>query len=92
MYEVSEEFKRAHSINGMTCFDTVYPFGLFTKKRLERIDFESVTILYGSNGSGKSTALNVIADKIGSSRMANYNRSNFFDDYVSLTKVNFENI
>lgn len=78
-------------IHGMTCFDTVYPFGIFTEKELARIDFESVTILYGSNGSGKSTALNIIADKIGSGRVANYNRSNFFDDYVSLTKVNFEN-
>lgn len=59
-------------IHGMTCFDTVYPFGIFTEKGLERIDFDRVTILYGSNESGKSTALNVIADKIGAVRVANY--------------------
>ena len=28
------------------------------------LDFEPVTILYGGNGSGKTTALNVIAEKL----------------------------
>ena len=49
-----------------------------------RIDFEPVTILYGGNGSGKSTALNVIAEKLGIQRDARYNRSSFFEDYVRL--------
>ena len=31
-------------------------------------DFEDITILYGGNGSGKTTALNVIAEKIGAKR------------------------
>ena len=48
------------------------------------IEFEPVTIFYGGNGSGKSTALNVIAEKLGLQRDARYNRSNFFEDYVRL--------
>ena len=85
-----EEAVLGELVHKMTCFDTVYPFNLFSSKDLKSIDFENVTILYGSNGSGKSTVLNIIADKIGSDRVANYNRSSFFDDYVALTKVKFQ--
>ena len=46
------------------------------------LDFESVTILYGGNGSGKTTVLNVIAEKLGLERDTLYNRSNFFEDYT----------
>ncbi|MDR0468766.1 MAG: AAA family ATPase, partial [Peptococcaceae bacterium] len=35
-----------------TCYDSFYPFKVLSKHYLERIDFEPVTILYGSNGSG----------------------------------------
>lgn len=46
------------------------------------LDFEPVTILYGGNGSGKTTALNVIAEKLHLTRETPYNRSNFFEDYT----------
>lgn len=46
-----------------TCYDSFYPFRILSRHSFERIDFEPVTILYGGNGSGKSTALNVIAEK-----------------------------
>jgi predicted ATPase len=48
------------------------------------LDFEPVTILYGGNGSGKTTALNVIAEKLGLKRETVYNRSNFYEDYTRL--------
>lgn len=48
------------------------------------LDFEPVTILYGGNGSGKTTALNVIAEKLGLERDTLYNRSNFFEEYTKL--------
>ncbi|MBD5458771.1 MAG: AAA family ATPase, partial [Lachnospiraceae bacterium] len=51
---------------------------------LEMLDFEPVTILYGGNGSGKTTALNVIAEKLGLERDTLYNRSNFFEEYTRL--------
>lgn len=46
--------------------------------------FEPVTILYGGNGSGKTTALNVIAEKLALDRDTLYNRSNFFEDYTGM--------
>lgn len=67
-----------------TCYDSYYPFQVLSKNRFERIDFEPITVLYGGNGSGKSTALNIIAEKTGINRDSIYNRSNFFPDYVAM--------
>lgn len=74
-----------------TCYDTYYPFGVLSKNRFERIDFEDITILYGGNGSGKSTALNLIANKINAQRDTLYNKSNFYEDYLELCKAKFCN-
>lgn len=57
---------------------------MISKHGLTRLDFEPVTILYGGNGSGKTTALNVIAEKLGLIRDTLYNRSNFFEDYTAM--------
>lgn len=73
-----------------TCYDSYYPFQILSKHGLERIDFEPVTILYGGNGSGKSTALNVIAEKAGIQRDSAFNKSNFYSDYLALCKMNLE--
>ncbi len=73
-----------------TCYDSYYPFQILTKNDLDRLDFDTVTILYGGNGSGKSTALNVIAEKAGICRDSVYNKSNFFPDYVKLCRMNEE--
>ena len=70
-----------------TCYDSYYPFQILSRHRLKRIDFEPVTILYGSNGSGKSTVLNVISAKLGLSRDSICNKSNFFPDYLKLCSV-----
>lgn len=67
-----------------TCYDSFYPFKVLSAHGLDRIDCEPVTILYGGNGSGKTTALNVIAEKLGVKRQSIYNRSSFFPDYVDL--------
>jgi predicted ATPase len=73
-----------------TCYDSFYPFKILSGHDLDRLDFEPVTILYGGNGSGKSTALNVIAEKTGICRDSIYNKSNFFPDYVKLCSMNTE--
>ena len=73
-----------------TCYDTVYPFLTISKHNLRMLDFEPVTILYGGNGSGKTTALNVIAEKLGLERDTLYNRSNFFEDYTSMCNYETE--
>jgi predicted ATPase len=73
-----------------TCYDSFYPFKILSKNRFERIDFEPITILYGGNGSGKSTALNVIAEKTELDRDSIYNKSNFYSDYVNLCDMYVE--
>ncbi len=73
-----------------TCYDSFYPFKILSSCSLERIDFEPVTILYGGNGSGKSTALNVISEKTGISRDSIFNKSSFYSDYVNMCKMNIE--
>ena len=50
---------------------------ILSKNHLSMLDFESITILYGGNGSGKTTALNVIGEKLELSRDTLYNRTNF---------------
>lgn len=67
-----------------TCYDTYYPFQILSKHGLSMLDLEPITILYGGNGSGKTTALNIIAEKLALSRDALYNRSDFFEDYTAL--------
>ena len=65
-----------------TCYDSYYPFQILSARKFSQIDFEPITILYGGNGSGKTTALNVIAEKLGLKREASYNRSSFFEEYL----------
>lgn len=69
-----------------TCYTTKYPFGVFRYRELPTFEFEPITILYGGNGSGKSTILNVIAERLKIQRGAVFNRSDFYDDYVSRCK------
>lgn len=73
-----------------TCYDSFYPFLVVSKHGLRMLDFAPVTILYGGNGSGKTTALNVIAEKLGLERDTLYNRSNFFEDYTAMCRLEKE--
>lgn len=66
------------------CYNTFYPFKVLGMRGLTALDFEPMTILYGGNGSGKTTALNVIAEKLCLKRETLYNRSSFFEDYLDL--------
>lgn len=66
-----------------TCYDSYYPFQFFPiYKELEDITFSDVTIFCGSNGSGKSTILNIIAEKLKLKRESPFNKTNFFDPYL----------
>lgn len=71
-----------------TCFTTVYPFQVLTEHVVHTLDFdEPITVLYGGNGSGKTTALNVIAEKLELQRDTLYNRTNFFGDFVGMCEA-----
>lgn len=67
-----------------TCYDSFYPFGILSRNALSVLDFEPITILYGDNGSGKSTALNVIAEKLRIERDTLFNRSSFMEKYTDM--------
>ena len=72
----------------MQCYSrtNVYPFKLFPQKGLQRLDFEPITILYGGNGSGKSTILNLIAEKLKLERTAPFNNTPFIEEYLKFCK------
>lgn len=73
-----------------TCYQTAYPLAIFPEKGLKKLEFEPVTILCGCNGSGKTTALNIIAESIGAKRVSPYNKSAFFAEYVAGCKPEFD--
>ena len=73
-----------------TCYDSHYPFQVLSNKGFERIDFKPITILCDGNGCGKTTALNIIAEKLKLSRESLFNRSNFYEDYLDYCTYTLE--
>ena len=70
-------------------YDSFYPFQIFPHdKKLEKIVFADITIFCGSNGSGKSTVLNIIAEKLRLNRETPYNKTDFFDPYIERCRYN----
>lgn len=67
-----------------TYHTNLYPFRVLSGIGMFRLDFEPITILYGGNGSGKSTALNIISQKLQVERKSAYNSSDLMDGYVRL--------
>ncbi len=74
-----------------TCYDTYYPFHIISRHDLSELEFEPITILYGGNGSGKTTVLNVIAEKLMMARDTRFNRTSFFDDYINMCEYQLGN-
>lgn len=77
---------------GLDCYNTKYPFGILSYHQIEKIEFEPITIFYGGNGSGKTTALNIISEKLKVQRDTLYNKSNFFDNYLAYCQYDATNI
>lgn len=67
-----------------TCYDSFYPFQIFPQRGLHTLDFAEITILYGGNGSGKTTALNVMAETLRLHRGAPFNGTSFFKPYCQM--------
>ena len=55
-------------------------------KGIEHLEFEPITVLYGNNGSGKSTALNIMARAIQMPNMSPGNSNDYFNGYVRQCK------
>lgn len=68
----------------MTCYNSFYPFQVLSEKGISRLEFSHITVFYGGNGSGKTTALNIIGEALGVQRDSLYNRSSFFEEYIKL--------
>lgn len=63
---------------------SLYPFGILDRNRLGHVSFDRITIFCGGNGSGKTTALNVIAEKLGLKRDSMFNSGRFLQDYLNM--------
>lgn len=70
-----------------TCYGSRYPFGVFLSRKLPTFELEPVTILCGGNGSGKTTILNLIGEKLGLQRASVFNRSSFYSSYLNLCEA-----
>ena len=74
-----------------TYYDSIYPFK-FLSGKFANLDkpysmlFDDITILAGSNGSGKSTVLNIIAEKLKLTRVSLFNYTELYEPYLHLTK------
>ena len=73
------------------CYDSFYPFKVLSRNSFNKVEFEEITIFYGGNGSGKSTALNVIAEETAIVRDSIFNKSNFYPDYLNLCSMSLDN-
>lgn len=83
---LSEDFENGILINERrNYFHNQYPFRIFPDKKLEKMDFANITILYGGNGSGKSTILNIIAEKLNAKGL-NFTGGGMFQTYVDYCK------
>lgn len=67
----------------MTCFNNFYPFDTLPEN-FRNLEFSPLTILYGGNGCGKTTILNLIAEKLGIKRSIKINKSSFMETYLQL--------
>ena len=70
-----------------TCYGSRYPFGVFLSREVPVLEFEPVTILCGGNGSGKTTILNLIGEKLELQRGTVFNRSSFFGNYLEMCRA-----
>lgn len=74
----------------MNIHNNIYPLKIFPEKGLKSICFDNITILYGGNGTGKTTLLKIIGNTLGASRKNINNDGIFFNDYISRCRDNYE--
>lgn len=97
-YEKEITWSHTDDINkySMTCYNSFYPFSILSEhakgvKIPLSLEFSPITIFYGDNGSGKSTAINIISEKLNLYRESEYNQTDFFADYLELCTAHTHN-
>ncbi len=73
-------------------YNNYYPLNIFSSRKLKDIEFGSITCFYGGNGSGKSTILNIISEKLNSNRKIEIDKGSFFNIYVKHTTYEMGNL
>ena len=64
-----------------------YPFHVLSSRGLYEVEFSDITLITGGNGTGKSTLMNVIAQKLRLRRQTPFNRTELFDTYLSRCEI-----
>ena len=76
-----------------TYFKSIYPFKVLSYRGLEgTVKFKDITIFSGGNGTGKSTLLNILAQKLGLKRTTPFNHTVLFDEYMDYCRVRMSDL
>lgn len=76
-----------------TYFKSTYPFKVLSQRGLEgAVKFRDITIFSGGNGTGKSTLLNILAQKLGLKRTTPFNHTVLFDEYMDYCRVRMSDL
>ena len=87
-FEEEDDFLAGYYAATYDAPENVYPFRVLSYKGLHSLDFDEITVLYGGNGSGKSTALNAISNKLKLSRNSAYNKGELQNYYLKMCRFN----
>ena len=69
-------------IDSRNIYNNSYPLGIFSRKSFLDIYFDNITCFYGNNGTGKTTLINMIAEKLGATTKNSLNKGSYFNLYV----------
>lgn len=74
-------------------YKNMYPYSVLGPKDPDVFVFDNITVLYGNNGSGKSTVLNIIAHKLGlkGKEPVMWAKKDYFSEYVGKCKYELNN-
>ncbi len=85
-FQIPNEERELAAIDDRRIYNTSYPVGVLSPKKIDKIIFSPITIFYGGNGSGKTTLLNIISEKLNASRKNVIEKGTIFHNYVRICR------